>query len=112
MSQDVETLHVWCSLPDCASNGPQDILTEALSGPWSPAQVEILEQTCGSETVLEAVKRTEAELSQRALGVPVARVSGDSAASSTTAGYSPPEVLPSQSAMLYGSRPPLALASA
>lgn len=54
--------------------------------------MDILEQTCGSETVLEAVKRNEAETSQRALGVPVARLSGDSAVSSSTAACSPPEV--------------------
>lgn len=74
----------------------QDILTEALSAPWSPAQVEILEQTLGHETVLEAVKRNEAEVSQRALGGTIAaaagpRCSADSAASTASA-YSPPEV--------------------
>jgi hypothetical protein len=55
--------------------------------------VEILEQTLGSETVLEAVKRNEAELSQRAAGHPVACAStSTSAASSATVAVSPPEV--------------------
>lgn len=80
----------------------QDILTEALSAPWSPAQVEILEQTLGSETVLEAVKRNEAELSQRAAGHPVACAStSTSAASSTTIAVSPPEVRSCAAATFY-----------
>lgn len=80
----------------------QDILTEALSAPWSPAQVEILEQTLGSETVLEAVKRNEAELSRRAAGHPVACAStSTSAASSTIVAVSPPEVPSYAAAMFY-----------
>ena len=37
-------------------------MTDALSTPWTPQQVKILEQTLGSETVLEAVKRNELEV--------------------------------------------------
>jgi hypothetical protein len=39
----------------------QDILTEALSTSWTSQQVAILEQTLGSETVLEADRRNELE---------------------------------------------------
>jgi len=64
--------------------------------------VEILEQTLGSETVLEAVKRNEVELSQRATPEGVAAAAAAAAAPpapgrsdsavSTASGFSPPEV--------------------
>lgn len=39
----------------------QEVLTDAMASPWMPQQVATLEQTLGSETVLEAVKRNELE---------------------------------------------------
>ena len=39
----------------------KEVLTDAMATPWTPQQVATLEQTLGSETVLEAVKRNELE---------------------------------------------------
>ena len=37
----------------------QELLTEALSQPWSPRQLRVLEQINGAETVIEAVQRVQ-----------------------------------------------------
>ena len=54
--------HVMDLSPKQELDDYQEILTDALMVPWSSGEVAILEQTAGSVSVLDAVKRNEADV--------------------------------------------------
>lgn len=60
----------------------QEILTDALSSPWSAAEAAILETTAGSVTVLDAVKANEADVLS---GAAAARSAADAISSAAAA---------------------------
>eukprot|EP00887_Chlorella_sp_A99_P005325 scaffold1.g5325.t1 len=46
-------------IPKWPAEELQELLTEALSKPWTPRQLKVLEQINGAETVIEAVQRVD-----------------------------------------------------
>ena len=61
------TLGLWLQVPNWSRDDLQDILSDALSQAWTPAQEAILNSETGVESVMDAVVRVSAQVMLLAL---------------------------------------------